>query len=609
MNPYKVVFLVILSIVLLLPMVTRAQQAPDADAVAPVFAPADYGGTSYTGYVADRMDVNLVKRLLAIDVDALLLPYTNRPGSQEWIGEHIGKFLHAGSYMYRLTGDERLRERLDYAVETLLSTQLPNGYLGTYLEENYWTSWDVWAHKYNLIGLLAYYKATGNEAALEAARKIGNLLCDTFGVGKRDIISSGHHVGMAPTSVLEPMVILYRLTGEQRYLDFCFYILDAWEQPDGPKILSGLLDHGKVNRIANAKAYEMLSNLVGLMELYRVTGRDDYLKAVRNAWTDVMENRHYLTGSTSFAEYFRDDHDLPGEGVYDMARYVAPGEGCVTVTWLQLNIHLLHVTGEMKYADELERITYNALFGAQSPQNGGICYFLSLNGRKRYGLGAPRDISCCASSIPRGIALIPEFTSGTLRGEPAILQYTAGRHALAFEKDGRRIPVQVDLETRFPEDGNVLLTVSPREEGTFTLNLRIPSWTDRFVAEVGGETFTGESGEMVQIRRSWKAGDRVTIDIGMPVRLVENPDRNDDRIAVQRGPQLLALDDHVSAVRRAPLGWWGNQIYAVKGNRDGEPVEYVLVPFAEAGQTWADYKVLFPPFTLTSSEVVPAVGN
>src|SRR5690606_17623941 len=103
MNPYKVVFLVILSIVLLLPMVTRAQQAPDADAVAPVFTPADYGGTSYTGYVADRMDVNLVKRLLAIDVDALLLPYTNRPGAQEWLGDHSGSVMHAGINSHRLT--------------------------------------------------------------------------------------------------------------------------------------------------------------------------------------------------------------------------------------------------------------------------------------------------------------------------------------------------------------------------------------------------------------------------------------------------------------------------------------------------------------------------
>lgn len=575
----------------------------------PAFTPADYDATSYSGYVADRMDVNLVRRLLAIDLEPILAPYTDRPGAQEWVGEHIGKFLHAGSYMFRLTGDERLRERLDYAVKTLISAQLPNGYLGTYLEEDYWTSWDVWSHKYNLVGLLAYYQATGNEAALEASRKIGDLLCETFGEGKRDIITSGHHVGMAPTSVLEPMVILYRLTGERRYLDFCYYLVDSWEQPHGPQILSGLLDHGKVNQIANGKSYEMLSNIVGLTELYRVTGEDSFLQAVRNAWTDIMTNRHYLTGSTSFSEYFRDDHDLPGEGTYDEARYVAPGEGCVTVTWLQLNTHLLQVTGDLKYADELERIMYNALLGAQSPLNGGVCYFLSLNGRKRYGLGAPRDISCCASSIPRGIALIPEFTSGTLHGEPAILQYTAGRHALAVDKDGRRIPVLIDLTTGFPASGKVSLTVSPGEEGTFALNLRVPTWTDHFVAEVEGERYTAGSGEMVRIQRFWKSGDRVSLDIGMPVRLVENPDRNDVRVAVLRGPQLLARDDHVAAVGKFPLGWWGDQLYPISGTRDGESVEYVLVPFAEAGQTRADYRVLFPPFTLSPDSDASAPEN
>ncbi len=82
--------------------------------------------------------------------------------------------------------------------------------------------WDVWAHKYNLIGLVTYIRYTGNIAPLPACRRMADLLCNTFGdePGKRDIIQAGHHVGMAPTSVLEPMVLLYRLTGEQRYLDF-----------------------------------------------------------------------------------------------------------------------------------------------------------------------------------------------------------------------------------------------------------------------------------------------------------------------------------------------------------------------------------------------------
>src|SRR5215469_6199123 len=86
-----------------------------------------------------------------------------------------------------------------------------------------------------LIGLLSYYEATGYTPALESARRTGDLLARSFGSepGQRDIITAGEHVGMAATSVLEPMVNLDRFTGDRRYLDFCAYLVRAWDQPNG----------------------------------------------------------------------------------------------------------------------------------------------------------------------------------------------------------------------------------------------------------------------------------------------------------------------------------------------------------------------------------------
>src|SRR5258705_305759 len=83
-------------------------------------------------------------------------------------------------------------------------------------------------------GLLGYYQYTGNKEALAGARKVGDLLCKTFGPGKKSIISAGTHVGMASTSVLEPVVLLYRATADKKYLDFANYIVSAWEEPNGP---------------------------------------------------------------------------------------------------------------------------------------------------------------------------------------------------------------------------------------------------------------------------------------------------------------------------------------------------------------------------------------
>ena len=246
---------------------------------------------------------------------------------------------------------------------------------------------------------------------------------------------------MAATSVLEPMVLLYRATGERRYLDFCYYITRAWDQPQGPKIIRSLDETGSVFKTANAKAYEMMSNLVGLAELYRLTGDRKFLDPVVAAWKDITAKRLYVTGTTSSSEHFRDDFDLPGEEKSDV------GEGCATVTWLQLNWQLLRLTGEAPYAQELERTIYNQLLGAQDPHNGDICYFTPLNGKKNPTPG----INCCVSSEPRGISMIPQIAWGALDRGVAVELYTPGEVEIAG--------VRLKSETRFPMDGTVMLTV------------------------------------------------------------------------------------------------------------------------------------------------------
>src|SRR5688572_31408010 len=106
------------------------------------------------GLLGTRVTGNEAARLAQVDTTRLLEGYKQRPGRQTWDGEHVGKWLHAATLAWVNTGDPALRSKLDETVTLLCSYQLPDGYLGTYLEEKRWTSWDVWAHKYNLIGLI-----------------------------------------------------------------------------------------------------------------------------------------------------------------------------------------------------------------------------------------------------------------------------------------------------------------------------------------------------------------------------------------------------------------------------------------------------------------------
>jgi uncharacterized protein len=142
----------------------------------------------------------------------------------------------------------------------------------------------------------------------------------------------------------------------------------SWDEPNGPRIVAALLETKQVNQTANGKAYEMLSNLVGLCELHRVTGEPTDLQAVLNAWQDIVDKRLYLTGSASQGEHFRDDYHLPNHPAANVA------ETCVTTTWIQFNLQLLRLTGEARFGEELERTLYNHLAAAQRPDGAQWCF-------------------------------------------------------------------------------------------------------------------------------------------------------------------------------------------------------------------------------------------
>ena len=146
-----------------------------------------------TGWVGMRIEANEANRLVKLDPARLLEGYRKRPGRQSWDGEHVGKWLHAATLAWVNTGDPALRQKLDYVAAELIKCQLDDGYLGTYLDKDRWTEWDVWAHKYNLIGLITYMRYTGNLEPLPTCRRMADLLCQTFGdePGKRDIIKAG----------------------------------------------------------------------------------------------------------------------------------------------------------------------------------------------------------------------------------------------------------------------------------------------------------------------------------------------------------------------------------------------------------------------------------
>ncbi len=564
------------------------------------FSPAS---THVGGFLGARLEANEEGRLLKVDETPLLAGFRQKPGSHPWIGEHVGKWLHAATLTWANSGYVRTREKIDLVAAELIKAQEADGYLGTYPPDKRFglfeeADWDVWSHKYCLMGLLTYYQYTGNEPALQACRKMGDLLIATFGPGKKSILLAGTHVGMAATSVLEPMVVLYRCTGEAKYLAFAEYLVASWDEPNGPRILASLLAGKGVNQTANGKAYEMLSNLVGLCELYRVTGKRPYLEAATKAWADVTAHRLYVTGSASQGELFRADYELPNQTSAHIA------ETCVTTTWIQLNSQLLRLTGEARYARELERTWYNHLAAAQKPDGSQWCYYTALEGTKPYGPG----INCCVSSGPRGLALVPPFAFLKYQQADhdglAVVLYEPARFAGTL--DGAH--VGVELKSGFPRDGKVELSVHPGRPATFALRLRAPDWAQPMTIRLNGKKLKDAKpveGWVELPAREWQGGDSVEIQFELGPRLLTGDHGNAGKAALAWGPLVLAYDQALNVglppatavalrpLKEAPVSLvpgtnlaFAVEVASARGNQRAK-----LVPFADAGASGGLYRV------------------
>lgn len=577
--------------------------APIADKVAPKMADAlrtlHPAQIAIGGWLGTRIDLNAAQRLSHIDLEPLLAGYRKKPGDHPWIGEHIGKWIHAASLTWARTGDAALRRKLDAAVDALIATQEADGYLGTYVPEKRFglfegADWDVWSTKYCLIGLLTYYRHTGTQRALQASCRAADLLIDTF-PSKRSILQAGTHRGMAATSVLEPVVLLHRLSGEPRYLAFAAYIVDAWQEDGGPDIVDSLHDKRKVQQVANGKAYEMLSNLVGLCEFARVTGDRRLIDAVLIAWQDIVDTQLYVSGTTSHREHFQPDAHMRQEDMPNV------GETCVTTTWIQLNQSLLALTGEARFAAELERSYYNALSAAQHSNGEDWAYFTPLNGVRKY----DSHITCCHSSGPRGMALsaMSAYYIGTGDSSPVVFVNTLESSSARF--DIADSIITVEMTSAFPHHGHGTIRVRTDAPTKFAIALRVPAWA-------AGMKLRGANirdGWAHLSARLWHDGDTIAFEYDLQPRLVLGQGESAERAYQYWGPFVLAYEPNAGAAASPARGlrYAGAAMKLSKTadrmlrfsadvvDASGHPAfQATLTTFADAGNHGEAYRIWLP---------------
>lgn len=551
----------------------------------------------YEGFIADVYPFLEKAQLKRRDLwERFVYQFRERPDGPDrrWRGEYWGKMMRGACLVYSYTRDKELYEILKSTVCDMLATEDSLGRISAYTVETELCGWDMWCRKYVLLGM-QYFLEISDDKELNAKivasmirqadymiSKIGNES------GKRTIHQTSNcWRGLNSSSVLEPIVRLYTITGEVRYFDFAKYIIDA-----GGTALGNIFELAYENKLAPyqypvVKAYEMTSCFEGLLEFYRLTGIEKYKTALINFADGILKWDFTVIGSSGCT------HELFDRSTSRQADPTPGGdermqETCVTVTLMKFFYQMTLLTGDAKYVDAFEIALYNAYIGSlntegkidrRSPVDypnanaeplpfdsysplrcgmrgsavGGLCL---MSDNHYYG--------CCACIGSAGIGLVPKMQVLTTKVGILVGLYINGS-VKTQTPEGKAL--EILTQTDYPVSGKIKLVVNPASSERFEVKVRIPAWSKNNSVKVNGEEHSADFG-FVSIEREWQCGDVIEIvldmsievvyptpygeetvmtdvdwvnDITRPVRVFEHPTAK-DCIALRRGPVMLAQD-------------------------------------------------------------------
>jgi len=574
------------------------------------------------GYLGEKINLVIDKRIKSQDVEQLVEPFRHKNETHLWQSEFWGKWIQSAIASYDYNHDPEMLVIIHKAVNELLATQMPSGYIGNYSDSAQLQQWDIWGRKYTLLGLLAYYDLTGDKAALKGSCRLADNLLSQVGPGKVNIVKTGNYRGMPSSSILEPMVYLYRKTGDKRYLDFAKYIVGQWETPDGPKLISRALagipvserfPHPEVwwSYENGQKAYEMMSCYDGLLELYRITGESTYLKAVEMAVKNIIESEINIAGSGTAFECFYHGARYQTEPTYHTM------ETCVTMTWMKLCFNLLRLTENPVFADQIEKSTYNALMASLKGDGSQIAKYSPLGGIRHAGEDqCGMHINCCNANGPRAFMMLPRFAVMGSDNEVYINIYGQNKSVIPVNPTNK---VSINQISEYPVSNIVEININPEKSESFTIAFRIPEWSENTTMTINGNDISGiKAGTYKKITRIWNKTDKIVLRMDLGGRVVALNGYQ----AILRGPIVMARDtrfgdgfiyesavvkekggkvDLIPSMKKPANVWMTFSVPLILGtDLEGDfrnPLQINFCDFASAGDTWGEdsrYRVWIP---------------
>lgn len=570
-----------------------------------------------------------------------------------WRGEYWGKMMRGASFVYSYTHNEKLLKVLTDTVEDILTTIDDLGRISSYSVDAEFNGWDMWSRKYVLLGMQYFMEICEDEflnaRLIEAQKKQVDYIISKVGTaeGKTPITKTSFlWKGLNSSSILEPIVRFYDLTGEQKYLDFATEIIKCGGVNGGNVFKLAFDDEIDPYQYPVVKAYEMISCFEGLLEYYRATGAEDCLTAVLNFARRLGKSDITIIGSAGCTHELLDHSaarqtDTAYEGIMQ--------ETCVTVTWMKLCLQLLAISGEAEFAEYFEQSLYNAYLGSVNTEKNVNERVLLNNptaileplpfdsysslrlGTRGRGVGGFRLMpdnhyyGCCACIGAAGIGMVHKAATMLSENGITLNLYINGKTE-TLTPNGNPLTLKVD--TLYPAEGRIEITLDLEKKEAFDLTLRVPSWSEQTALSVCGETSDVNVGYNT-ISREWKNGDKIVLNLDMRAKVILPPSNPTDvlhvdlnfetmdvipkkvtatpeakyHIALRRGPLVLARD--------ARLGENVDEAVHIKHDENGvvelkqsdsakfptivefkvptvDGGEFTVIDYSSAGKTWRE---------------------
>jgi uncharacterized protein len=494
------------------------------------------------GAALDALEVNR-RHLMGLDTDRLLhmfritagLPSTAQPlggweaPDNELRGHFSGHYLSACALLAAHSGDTAVRGRGTHLAAELARCQaaIGTGYLSAFpvdLFDRLRAGQPAWAPFYTLhkimAGLLDTYTLSGERQALDtllAMARWTERWVQPLSDADMARVLEREYGGMN-----ELLYNLAAVTSEQRWLQLA-------QRFDRQSILAPLAA-GR-DELQGLHVNTTIPQVIGAAHGYELSGNPAQRRAAENFWQTVTQRRTYCTGGTSNGESW---NAPPGVLAHELSGYTE--ESCVTYNLQKLTRLLYGWSADPRLADYYERALYNGILGVQHPADGDKLYYLPLESGYWKLFGTPlHDFWCCTGSMAESFAKLGD--SIYFRDDVGVYVNLFIPSELNWTERGLRLV----LDTRFPDEETLRLTVRTARAQRLMLRVRVPEWSAGGSAQLNGTVLPdfAAAGSYFVLERRWRDGDALTLHLPMRLHAAPMPD-DPTLLAVMYGPLVLA---------------------------------------------------------------------